>query len=278
MSLKETKGARAKASGAPPLKLFVACFILFAFAAQSFGPSRRAEAAQAGAKAADKGDFKVAPRKGGASKQPSDEEKALAETAAELNKIVSLPQDVYMSFDACGQPNAFYDPERKLITICYELAERFAEMFAEEAETEKELERAVEGAVAFVFFHELGHALVDVLDLPVTGKEEDAVDQLSTLILADGSDDGEEMVLYGALSFAQESDAELDALAFADEHSLDQQRFYNIICLLFGQNEKKYASLVSDGVLPEDRAARCPEEYSRLDKSWSKLLDPYLKQ
>ena len=41
-------------------------------------------------------------------------------------------------------------------------------------------------------------ALTHVLDLPITGKEEDAADQLSTYLLADGSDEGEQAVLEGA--------------------------------------------------------------------------------
>ena len=49
--------------------------------------------------------------------------------------------------------------------------------------------------------HELGHALIHVLDLPTTGREEDAVDQLSTYILAYGSEGGESPTLDPALAF-----------------------------------------------------------------------------
>ena len=34
-----------------------------------------------------------------------------------------------------------------------------------------------------IFYHELGHALIDQLDLPVLGKEEDAADILSVLLI-----------------------------------------------------------------------------------------------
>ncbi len=129
-------------------------------------------------------------------------------------------------------------------------------------------------ATTFVFFHELGHALVDAYDLPVTGREEDAVDQLSVLLLADGSEEGEQTVLDAARLLLQQAGAELDELAFADEHSLDHQRFYNIICLLYGQNQEKFASLVKDGTLPEARAERCSDEFARADKAWDALLAP----
>lgn len=248
------------------------------------GAAQNANAPQTqAAKAPDKGDFRVAYREasGGknaqARKEMAEEQKALEETAAELNKAFSLPHDIFFSFDECGEPNAFYDPQEKKITVCYELAAVFYDAFRDSYDKEEELDDAVGNAVTFVFFHELGHALIDAYDLPVTGREEDAVDQLSVLVLADGSDEGDAMVIDAALSFAGETDAELDEMAFADEHSLDRQRFYNIICLLYGRNEKKFASLVKDGVLPEARAVRCPGEFARVEKAWDALLAPYTK-
>jgi hypothetical protein len=208
-------------------------------------------------------------------------QRVLEEIAADLNKEIALPVDLTLTFAECKTVNAFYDPERRQINLCYELVEHFYEIFGPDAKSEEELDDAVMGAVAFVFYHELGHALTHVLDLPITGKEEDAVDQLSTLILADGSDDGEKSVLDGARWFMleeEQNDTDLDKLPFWDEHSLNQQRFYNIICWLYGQDEKKYASLIKDGVLPKERAARCHDEFAQLAKSWAKLLGPHLKK
>jgi hypothetical protein len=97
------------------------------------------------------------------------------------------------------------------------------------------------------------------------------------LLLADGSEEGEQMVLDAAVSFSKQASGELDDLAFADEHSLDQQRYYNIICLLYGQDEERFASLVKDGTLPPARAERCSDEFARVDKAWDALLAPYTK-
>jgi hypothetical protein len=235
------------------------------------------------AKAADKGDFKVARHEGedGLSEKEradlADEEKSLEEAAAELNKAFSLPHDIFIGFDACDEPNAFYDPEKKQVTVCYELVEDLYETFKGDYKTDEELDETISNATTFIFFHEVGHALVDAYDLPITGREEDAVDQLSVLVLTDGTDEGEKTVLDAARSFAGETQEELDELAFADEHSFDRQRFYNIICLLYGQNKQKFASLVEDGTLPEGRAERCADEYARADKAWDALLAPYVK-
>jgi Putative metallopeptidase len=109
-------------------------------------------------------------------------------------------------------------------------------------ETEEELIKASDDTTLFVFYHEMGHALVDVLRLPITGKEEDAVDQLSTLILAESDDqgEGEDAALNGAIwFFLTGSENEITESAFADEHSLGQQRFYNIACWVYGKKSRE---------------------------------------
>ncbi|HEX8556868.1 MAG TPA: DUF4344 domain-containing metallopeptidase [Pyrinomonadaceae bacterium] len=246
----------------------------------------RADAAPAqppAPRAEDRGDFRVARRPPRPDLSPeeraeqADEEKSLEEAAAELNKRFSLPHDILIGFDECDEPNAFYDPEKKEVIVCYELVEDLYAALRGDFKTDEEIGELVANATTFVFFHEVGHALVDAYDLPVTGREEDAVDQLSVLVLADGTDEGDQAVLDAARSFAGQSDEKLDDIAFADEHSLDRQRFYNIICLLYGRNGRKFASLVEGGTLPEGRAERCADEYARADRAWDALLAPYVK-
>lgn len=232
----------------------------------------------------DKGDFKVTPRvpdDGDVSEEErarlADEEKSLEAAAAELNKSFALPHDIFVGFDECEEPNAFYDAEDKEVVICYQFVEDLYESLRGDLKSDEEIEEVVGNATTFVFFHEIGHALIDAYDLPITGREEDAVDQLSVIVLADGSEEGDRTVLDAARSFSRATDAELDELAYADEHSLDRQRFYNIICLLYGQNKERFASLVNDGTLPEGRAERCDIEYARAKKAWDVLLTPYRK-
>lgn len=241
---------------------------------------------QAKPKPADKGDFKVVylpvknPEYAKLLKELKDA-KVLEQIAADLNATIALPFDVSITFAECGQVNAFYDPEKRRISMCFELLEHFSEIFAEDAKSEDELGDAVVGATVFVLFHELGHALIHVLDLPVTGKEEDAVDQLSTFVLTDGTDEGEKAVLDGARWFIledEQQDKQLEELAFWDEHSLNAQRFYNLVCWVYGQNPAKYQNLIKNGALPAERAGRCEGEYQQLAKSWATLLGPHLKK
>src|SRR6185369_15585938 len=97
----------------------------------------------------------------------------------------------------------------------------------------------------------------------------------------ESGDEGEKAVLDASVQYLAEYQAQgktpLTRRQFADEHSLDAQRFYNLLCWVYGHNEKKYAYLVNKGFLPKERAAGCAVEYEKISKSWGRLLDPYLK-
>ena len=233
----------------------------------------------------DKGDLKLRyqPRRsfraGNAAHRVGSNQPALDRVIANLNERLALPFDITVSFEDCDDPDAFYDPETHQLTVCYQLIDEYYGLFSRKVKDKDKLDEAVRGAVASTFFHELGHGLVDAWQLPITGKEEDAVDQLSTLVLINKSEEGERMALDGALSFRlyAAQDRGLEKL-YWDEHSLDEQRFYDTICLVYGHDPEKYAYLVKDGTLPEERAELCREDYPKAARSWESLLKPYLKQ
>ncbi len=122
--------------------------------------------------------------------------------------------------------------------------------------------------------HEVGHALVDVLDLPVTGREEDVADQLAVYVLIRGGEKGAQAAVAG-VSALQPSTNSFDDTDFADEHSLGPVRLYNVMCWIYGSDPAKYSYLLDGGSLPEERAVRCPGEWDRMAKAWQRLLAPY---
>jgi hypothetical protein len=208
------------------------------------------------------------------------ETRLLEDTVKALNGEFALPANVPVVLRECGEVNAFYDPETGEISLCYELVEHYSEIFMADATTDEEQEEAgtsVASATVFTLFHEMGHALIAIYDLPVTGKEEDAVDQLATMVLLEGGEEGENAAIDGANSFVSEEEEEMDDLSFWDEHSFDEQRFYNILCWIYGKDSEGYQYLVDDETLPANRAERCPAEYDRMSRSWEALLAPYVK-
>ena len=68
------------------------------------------------------------------------------------------------------------------------------------------------------------------------------------------------MALDGARSFKLLADLEKDLEKdYSDPHSLDEQRFFNTICLLYGHRPEHYEYLIRNGTLPVERPFTCEE-------------------
>jgi hypothetical protein len=211
--------------------------------------------------------------------QQLSEERWLEDVADVLNASLKLPVDIGIRFAECGQSNAFYLPDEREIQMCLELFEGEREVFAEYFDTEQEIEDAVSGSFHWTVFHEVGHALVDVLEIPVTGREEDTADSLAAWWLIDG-EGGEASTISAALSFYTDPSqaGEIDDSEYAGFHSISQQRYYTLACLVYGSDPEGYANLLEEEWLTAERAEYCPAEFERLSASWYALLDAHLKE
>ncbi len=133
------------------------------------------------------------------------------------------------------------------------------------------------------FYHEAGHMMISIYDLPATGREEDVADQASTYMMfrrdSQGKIDPESInaIKDTARLYAAGADNELDSSTLADVHSPDKVRVYNFECWAYGADPSQSVDLVDSGELPRDRADGCEAEYQQLEKAWSTLLTPYLK-
>jgi hypothetical protein len=207
----------------------------------------------------------------------------LEDLAADVNQTLKLPYDIPLHGSQCDQANAFWSPNDKTITICYEDADLGQKIFTKAGDPDPDASAI--GSEDATFYHETGHMAITVYDLPVTGREEDVADQLAAYILLTPGDSGKvdaesvQAVKNFARAFAASADArtELGAADMADVHSLDMQRVYNLECWIYGSNPEANADMVTSGQLPEDRASGCQEEWKQLDHAWSTLLDPYWK-
>lgn len=129
-----------------------------------------------------------------------------------------------MSFDGvqvvtqwrwCGQVNAFYSPESRTITLCHE--------------DEIVLPPAV---LRFFYAHEWAHAVIHQRDIPITGYEEVAADELATVILTvTGHGDD---VLATAYAFLEMGRPEHPA----DPHTGDIRRGLALACLVTSRTKE----------------------------------------
>jgi len=194
-----------------------------------------------------------------------------------LNEVFILQQDFPIILQQCDTINAFYNLEKKEIIICDELLESFSQNFAYIVNTKEEVDQAVAAATYFILFHELGHGLIDVYDLTYSGREEDVVDQLASVIFTSSGGDAPKIAITGANYFYITGSEIGPGYAFWDEHALNQQRYYNILCWVYGSDPERFNYFVGTYGLPEDRAERCQYEYEKMFKFWNTTLTPYTK-
>jgi hypothetical protein len=178
-------------------------------------------------------------------------------------------------------PGPYYDPANRTIHLSYGFVDDVQAALRRLVRREKiRISPAVltTAATEFILYHEIGHALVHRLDVPVTGREEDAVDQLAALMSVSRGKGGEFVPLAAAMLFAAWDDGTAPGAAeYADEHSLKQQRVYSFVCLVYGSNPPRFADLVGEDGLPARRAERCPAEWYQSYRSWTRLLRPYAR-
>lgn len=212
-----------------------------------------------------------------------EETNLLQQLADDMTSTLKLPFDIPIKGSQCDEPNDFWSPSNKSVTMCYEDASNALDIFTKLGD--KDPRKAAFNTELEAFYHESGHMVIDIYDLPATGREEDAADQVSTFMLlrpnADGTIDPDSIAaikdtarLYKA---SADPNNEIDERLLADVHSPDKARMYNFECWAYGADPKQTQDLIDNGLLPQDRADGCEDEYSKLKSSWTTLLEPYFK-
>jgi hypothetical protein len=193
-----------------------------------------------------------------------------------------LPATLVLKTAGCdGESNAWYEESDHTVTVCYEYLEEVTrnapEMTTAAGVTPQD---ALIGPAIEVFLHEVGHALFNLLQVPILGREEDAADQVADyLMLHLDKDIARQTVAGVAFMYGHEMQSQSPGLKqFSDVHGLPAQRFYNLLCMAYGSDSKLFGDVVEKGYLPEARADGCEDEYKQVDYAFTRLIYPYIDQ
>jgi hypothetical protein len=131
----------------------------------------------------------------------------------------------------------------------------------------------------FILGHEMGHALIHQLRLPLTGLEEDSADGFAIFFTVNDKERGPNASLGAAILFDQfarkQGTVTLEELS--SHHAVVQQRAYNFLCSVVGSDPQMLeSSLVADGYVPQSRAFLCRKEWAQLNYGWWTILEPHL--
>jgi len=124
------------------------------------------------------------------------------------------------------------------------------------------LAQFVTGNTFFVLLHEMGHVHITGWDCGPR-REEDAADTFATVtMLKYRSAVTHRMLVEAAKGWflsAWRDEKEGFTLAFYDEHGLDRQRAYWIVCLMVGSDREKFSDLAEEVRLPKRGGKPAPE-------------------
>jgi hypothetical protein len=205
------------------------------------------------------------------------------------NSGLIIRQNIPVVFKDCGEPNGYWNPKKQDITLCYEMIAFGFNLFLKNGgySEEKAVQKSIRNNL-FVFYHELGHALIDLLSLSAVGQEEDTVDEFATFML------------FRAYDANLAANTVLDSSEFYEilfksglrgsgwgEHAPNDKRLFNLVCFVYGSNPEKYEEIFvkkfnllnRDGQATqqdlEGRAYKCVQDFSHKKASWNKLLIPH---
>ena len=137
------------------------------------------------------------------------------------------------------------------------------------------------GNMLFAAGHELGHGVIRELELPVLGREEDAADSFAVYAALQVGTEFSHRVLVEAVKgwfLSDKRDKKLgEGVAYYDEHGMNLQRAYQIVCFMVGSDPVKYKDLADAIKMPAERQESCKREYSEALWSWQTMLKPHMR-
>jgi hypothetical protein len=191
-----------------------------------------------------------------------------------------LPRTLLVTVEGCdGDLNASYENDK--IVVCYEYIDQlWKAMPTETTAAGVSPVDAVVGPLFDTCLHEFAHAMFDMLQVPVLGREEDAADQVSAYIMLHLGK-AEARRLIGGTSYALKTEADAATALptvkqFADEHGTPAQRFYNLLCIAYGADPQLFGDMVEKGDLPKERTDDCKDEYQQVAHAYQKLISPHV--
>lgn len=195
---------------------------------------------------------------------------------------VKLPIQITLKLESCdGVANATFWED--YIRVCYEYIEYAWKQAGSATIPGFSPRDAMIGPTVEVFLHEAGHAVLEVLDIPFFGREEEVADYFATYILLQlCKDDARRLVLGASFVNGREAADEQGKMPeprlLANTHSLPGQRFFNRWCMAYGANPVLFADAVGIGMLPQSRAKHCRYEYRTNEFAFKTLIQPYIDQ
>ena len=157
---------------------------------------------------------------------------------------LKLPITLRLRTQQCGEVNAFYDPADSSINLCYEFVADIEDR-APRATTPEGItrEEVIIGQIVGTLLHEGGHAISNLLRLPVLGREEDTADQIAAFVMLQfGREVARTLIKGETYGWNQRQRTQS---RFWGPHSTALQRQHTFLCLAYGSDPEGFEDFVT---------------------------------
>jgi len=222
--------------------------------------------------------------------------RGVLEEYSQFMSPLHLKAPLTVSMEECGVVNSDYDFSRHYIRICYE----FVDMVENEAaipqaqlpaplnDTKKYPDiglmqgftraEVIIGGITVVALHETGHAVFDIQGIPRLGREEDAADEISGLVMLQFGKSLARTLIKGTINVWHHMQGRYgfnERASLGDVHSISIERAVNYLCLAYGQDAASFEDLASQW-LPTQRKSNCKYEYQQALLAFKKTVMPFV--
>lgn len=216
------------------------------------------------------------------------------ELLQEFLSPLRLPKMIRVATAECGAREIAYVPGEPVV-ICYEYI-REVELLAPPLgfvgfdspgrdKDDNPLDRRfsrdwlIIGAVTNLVLSKTAFAVLDVLEVPVWGRMEEAADTLAALVMLEFQNHVQ--VIWSTLAgtswlLAQRGFRGVGS--FSAQNTNEAQRFYNYLCMAIGAHPGEFVQFAMNNNLPEERARRCGRDYRKALRSFMQTIMPSVDQ
>jgi hypothetical protein len=190
-----------------------------------------------------------------------------------------LPKELKIVAKDCGAPTLPYVPGGP-VAICYEAIGQIIQVarkiYPDDATSQA---RVITGATIEVVLHESAHAIFDILEVPLWGREDDAADRLAALLMLQFGEDMERITINGTAEYFRalaDTEKAWSGSDYANRASPNAQRYFNYLCIAVAADPAVFGGAIAHGTIPPFRASDCSHEYQQIITAFYLRIMPYI--
>ena len=164
----------------------------------------------------------------------------------EIRDLVSSNADIQKTVEGLDEELKLFDDETIKIgdcesgeeELCFDTLASIKTILSKEY-SGSELDQATTSCAYFLINHEIGHKLAMDWNTPL---DEEGIDQMMGILIRD-PDLLWDYASGASILWMDSLQGDLSQLPYWKKHSFDQQRFGNVMCMVYGSDPSEYAQL-----------------------------------